>query len=77
MYHCFLVTQKPNQGDNHNNVILPIKYQHIRYHVQWNGDEYFTVQKDDKYGVFDINGNEIVLVQYDTYQEIYDILRGY
>lgn len=80
VYHRFRVKHKSNQGDlfgivdNHNNVILPIEYQHIRYYVQWNGDEYFTVQKDDKYGVFDMNGNEIVPVQYDTYQEIYDIL---
>lgn len=83
VYHRFRVTQKLSQSklfgvvDNHNNIILPIQHQSIIYNVNFNGDEYFTVQKDDKYGVFDIDGNEIVPVQYDTYAEVYDLLKSY
>lgn len=53
--------------DNQNNVLIPEQYNYIEYAF----GEYFIAEgKDDKYGLLNINGKEIIPIKYDLVQKI-------
>ena len=71
LYRISVVTKNGKEYygvmDNQNNSIIPEQYNYLEYVF----GEYFIVEgKDDKYGVLNINGKEIIPIKYDLVQRI-------
>ena len=59
------------RGDNHYGVVSPneeivLQFEYDEVKTDKENDGYVIVRKDEKWGAFDINGNEILPIEYDN-----------